>query len=148
MHVEAAFGDRSALLVGYRALPYPTARREVPGRPGEIKLIFSSTVMKESSCARLLAKAMPIAVSALSQRIPPCRVPMGFACAVPLPGRPSPVRHNVLRLKSNQTRDRHVVRFCSFPKVRLRGKVLITHDLSALAFDFRARTSVSRYSSR
>jgi hypothetical protein len=55
---------------------------------------------------------------------------------------------NVFRLKSIQTLDRYVVRFCSFPKVRLRGKLLITHDVSALAFDFRARTSVSRYSSR
>src|ERR1700676_2227293 len=55
---------------------------------------------------------------------------------------------NVFRLKSNQTRDRNVVRFRSFPKVRLRWNFLSTHDLSAPAFDFRARTLVSRYSSK
>src|SRR6266851_474739 len=55
---------------------------------------------------------------------------------------------DVFHLKSNQTRDWNVVRFCSFSKVRLRGNFLSTHDLSAPAFDFRARTSVSRYSSR
>src|ERR1700678_1590093 len=55
---------------------------------------------------------------------------------------------NVFRLKSNQTRNRHVVRSCSFPKVRGRGNFLCTHDLSAPAFDFRPPTLVSRSFSR
>src|ERR1700692_2163337 len=59
-----------------------------------------------------------------------------------------PSVRNVFRLKSDQTRDWNVVRFRSFPKVRLRWNFLSTHDLSAPAFDFRARTLVSRYSSK
>jgi hypothetical protein len=40
-----------------------------------------------------------------------------------------PSGSNVFRLKSKQTSDWHVVRFCLFPKVGLRGKFLITNDL-------------------
>jgi hypothetical protein len=50
-------------------------------RTGRKKLIFSSTVVKDSSCARVLANAMLIAASAISQGIPPCSVPIGFACS-------------------------------------------------------------------
>src|ERR1700674_2265125 len=50
---------------------------------GRKKLIFNSTVVKDSSGARVLANAMPIAASAISQRTPPCSVPMGFACCGP-----------------------------------------------------------------
>src|SRR6266576_1558200 len=50
---------------------------------------------------------------------------------------------NVFCLKSNQTRNWNLVRLCAFPEVRLRGNLLSTHDLSAPAFDFRARTLVS-----
>jgi hypothetical protein len=39
-------------------------------RTGRKKLIFSSTVVKDSSCARVLANAMLIAASAMSQGIP------------------------------------------------------------------------------
>src|SRR5262249_6969581 len=42
------------------------------------KLIFSSTVVKDSSGASVLA------ASAMSQRIPPCSVPIGLACCGPL----------------------------------------------------------------
>src|ERR1700732_699576 len=55
---------------------------------------------------------------------------------------------DVFYLKTNQTRNWNLVRLCAFPEVRLRGHSLSTHDLSAPAFDFRARTLVSRYSSR
>src|SRR6202521_4548057 len=55
---------------------------------------------------------------------------------------------DVFRLKSDQPRDGNIVRLCAFPEVRLRGNFLSTHGLSAPAFDFRARTLVSRYSSR
>src|SRR5215469_12106770 len=39
---------------------------------GRKKLIFSSTVVKASSGASVLANAIPNAASAMSQRIPPC----------------------------------------------------------------------------
>jgi hypothetical protein len=60
----------------------------------------------------------------------------------------SPPVGNVLCLKSNQSRDWYVVRLCSVPKTGLQRNVLSTHDLSAPGFDRRARTFVSRYSSR
>jgi hypothetical protein len=60
----------------------------------------------------------------------------------------SPSVCNVFRLKSNQASDCNVVRFGSFPKVRLWSSFLCTHDLWAPVFAFRARTLVSRYSSR
>src|SRR6516225_9387543 len=50
---------------------------------GRKKLIFSSTVVKDSSGASVLANAIPMAASAISQRIPPWSVPMGFACCGP-----------------------------------------------------------------
>src|SRR5437899_422041 len=50
---------------------------------GRKKLIFNSTVVKDSSGASVLANAIPIAASAMSQRIPPCNVPMGLACCGP-----------------------------------------------------------------
>src|SRR2546429_1065753 len=50
---------------------------------GRKKLIFNSTVVKDSSGASVLANAIPIAASAMSQRIPPCSVPIGLACCGP-----------------------------------------------------------------
>src|ERR1700733_13448285 len=67
---------------------------------GRKKLIFNSTVVKDSSGARVLAKAMPIAASAISQRIPPCRVPMGFACCGPA-ARTTVARPSAMSFTSN-----------------------------------------------
>ena len=89
VQVEAALAISRVLLVGYFALhiahraaalhdPSPAASRA--SHTGRKKLIFSSTVVKDSSGARVLANAIPIAASAMSHRIPPCSVPMGFAC--------------------------------------------------------------------
>src|SRR5947207_3104632 len=50
---------------------------------GRKNLIFNSTVVKDSSCASVLANAITIAASAMSQRIPPCSVPIGLACCGP-----------------------------------------------------------------
>src|SRR5215475_6365272 len=46
-------------------------------------LLVSSRVVHVSPSPRVLADAMPIAASALSQRMPPCSVPMGLACCAP-----------------------------------------------------------------
>src|SRR6266581_2193735 len=55
---------------------------------------------------------------------------------------------NLFCLKSNQTGDGYVVDPCSLPKVGFQRNSLSTHELRALPLDFRARTLVSRYSSR
>src|SRR4029077_14119268 len=55
---------------------------------------------------------------------------------------------DVFHLKSDQSRDGNVVRLCPSPEARLRWNFLCTHDLEAPACAFRARTLVSRYSSR
>src|SRR5881397_3546350 len=55
----------------------------LPVRNGRRKLIFSSSVVKLSPSASVDAYATPIAASATSQRIPPCSVPIGFACCGP-----------------------------------------------------------------
>src|ERR1700686_3443396 len=57
----------------------PSARSRAC-QTGRKKLILSSTVVNDSCSARVDAKAMPMAASAISHSIPPCRVPMGFAC--------------------------------------------------------------------
>src|SRR5437870_8245439 len=55
---------------------------------------------------------------------------------------------DLLCLKSNQTRDGYVVDPCSLPKIGFQRNSLSTHELRATPLDFRARTLVSRYSSR
>jgi hypothetical protein len=125
------FRDQSVLLVGDSALdvadrvvpPHDGSFRFelcLPDRAKEIDFQFHSS--KGSSGARVLANAMPIAASAISQRIPPCSVPMGFACCGPAAkttvARPV---SDVFCLKSNQPRDGNVVRLCAFPEVPLRG---------------------------
>jgi hypothetical protein len=95
-------------------------------QPGRKKLIFSSTVVKDSSGARVLANAMPIAVSAISQRIPPCSVPMGFACCGPS-AKTTVARPAAMSFALNPIRRPIGTAFvCSFPKVGLRGKFVIT----------------------
>src|SRR5579863_2190199 len=49
-------------------------------RTGRRKLILSSTVLKDSPGGRVLANAMPMAASAMSQRMPPWMVPIGLKC--------------------------------------------------------------------
>src|SRR6202040_3576667 len=70
---------------------------------GRKKLIFSSTVVKDSSGASVLANAIPIAASATSQRIPPCNVPMGFACCGPA-DKVTVARPSAMSLASNPIR--------------------------------------------
>src|SRR6266436_4840424 len=92
IHVEAAFATNrfSSSVMVHSTYPIVWPRRTtVPSalscacQTGRKKLIFNSTVVKDSSGARVLANAMPIAASAISQRTPPCSVPMGFACCGP-----------------------------------------------------------------
>ena len=51
---------------------------------GRKKLILSSTVVNDWSGSSVLTKAIPIAASVRSHKIPPCNVPIGFACCGPL----------------------------------------------------------------
>jgi hypothetical protein len=133
------FRDQSDLLVGYgalygpdRAAPlYDGSALRCACQTGRKKLIFSSTVVKDSSVARVLANAIPIAASAISQRIPPCSVPMGFACCGPA-ANTTVARPSATFFASNPIRrDCYVVRLCSFPKTGLKRNVLSTHELSA-----------------
>src|SRR5437879_1965859 len=55
----------------------PVSAFKSPFHTGRRKLIFSSSVVKLSSSRSVLANAIPIAASARSHRIPPCRVPTG-----------------------------------------------------------------------
>ena len=86
------FRDQSALLVGYVAfnvadgaapLHNGSFRSELrlPDRAKEIDFQFDGS--EGFLGASVLANAIPIAASAISQRIPPCSVPMGFACCGP-----------------------------------------------------------------
>src|SRR6266568_8720139 len=86
------FRDQSVLLVGYVAfnvadgaatLHNGSFRSELclPDRAKEIDFQFDGS--EGFSGARVLANAIPIAASAISQRIPPCSVPTGFVCCGP-----------------------------------------------------------------
>jgi hypothetical protein len=97
------FRDQSVLLVGDGALdvadrlapPHDRSFRfELCCQTG--KLIFNSTAVKDSSGARVLANAMPIAASAMSQRTPPYRVPRDWHAVVRRPRRPSPAHQQCL----------------------------------------------------
>src|SRR5882762_6794897 len=92
MHVEAAFATNrlSSSVTVHSTYPIVWPRcTTVPSalsracQTGRKKFILSSTVVRDSSGASVLANASPIAASAMSQRIPPCSVPMGFACCGP-----------------------------------------------------------------
>src|SRR5215470_16023458 len=83
------FRDESVLLVDYVAfnvadgaatLYNGSFRSELclPDRAEEINFQFNGS--EGFLRARVLANANPIAASAISQRIPPCSAPMGFAC--------------------------------------------------------------------
>ena len=89
VQVEAALATSRVLLVGYFALHIahraaalhdPSLRCEssLPYRSKEID--FQLHGGEGFLRARVLANAIPIAASAMSHRIPPCSVPMGFAC--------------------------------------------------------------------
>src|SRR6266849_6851246 len=86
------FRDQSVLLVGYVAfnvadsaapLHNGSFRFELclPDRAKEIDFQFDGSegfLRRKRAC-----KPIPITASAISQRIPPCSVPMGFACCGP-----------------------------------------------------------------
>src|SRR5215469_15474152 len=55
---------------------------------------------------------------------------------------------DLICFKSNQTRHGHVVDPCSLPKIEFQRNSLNTYELRAPLLDLRARTLVSRYSSR
>src|SRR5271155_599005 len=152
------FRDQSVLLVGDGALdiadqvapPHDRSFRLelcLPDRAKEIDFQFHGSkgfIWRESTCKRYAHCGISnIAKNSAMQRSHGiCMLRSGCQDD----RRPSVT--NVFRLKSNQASDWNVVRLCAFSKVRLRGRFLSTHDLSAPAFDFRARTLVSRYSSR
>ena len=86
------FRDQSVLVVGNVALNVAdraatlnngSYRSELclPDRAKEIDFQFDGS--EGFLRARVLANAIPIAASAISQRIPPCSVPIGFACCGP-----------------------------------------------------------------
>jgi len=148
MHVEAAFAtNRLSSSVTVHST-YPIVRPRctdlsfrlepcLPDRAKEINFQFDRS---ERFLRREGARnAMPIAASAISQRIPPCSVPMGFACCGPA-AKTTVARPSAMSFASNPIRRAtgNVVRFCPFPKVRLTRGFLDYYDLSALAFDFRA----------
>src|ERR1700730_15521492 len=152
------FRDQSVLLVGDGALdvadrvapPHDRSFRFelcLPNRSEEIDFQFHGSkgfIRGESTCKRYAHRGISnITKNSAMQRSH--RICMLWSCHQD--DRCPPVS-NVFRLKSNQPRDRNVVRLCAFPEVRLRGNLLSTHDLPTPAFDFRARTLVSRYSSR
>src|SRR5260370_5830323 len=92
MHFEDALAIKCPLSSLISPPTYPVAlprRTTLPSackrasHTGRKKLIFNSTVVKDSSAASVLANAIPIAASAMSQRIPPCSVPIGLACCGP-----------------------------------------------------------------
>src|SRR5437660_2997305 len=67
---------------------------------GRRKLTWSSSVANDSPSSRVEARAIPIAASARSHRIPPWRVPIGFAwrpsATYPNSAVPSPARISVM----------------------------------------------------
>src|ERR1700720_3997172 len=151
---RSRFRDQSALLVAYGALyiadyatpPHDYSFRSelcLPDRAEEIDFQFNRSegfLRSENTCKRQAHRG----ISNVAQN-PPMQRSHGI-CML-WSGRQDdrrPSVSNVFRFKSNQTRDWNVVGFCSFPKIRLQANFLSTHDLSAPAFDFRARTLVSR----
>src|SRR2546421_8606155 len=69
-------------IVRPRCTTFPSARN-IASRTGRKKLIFSSTVVKVSPGSSVEENAIPIAASAISHKIPPWIVPIGFACCGP-----------------------------------------------------------------
>src|ERR1700722_918492 len=135
------FRDQSALLVGYCALHIPDSAAPLhdlsfrlkpclPNRAKEIDFQFdrSERFLLREGARKCNAHR---GISNITKN-PAVQCSHGICMLRSRcqdDGRPSGT--NVFHLKSNQTRDWYVVRFCSFPKVRRRGKFLITHDLSA-----------------
>src|SRR5215831_6472188 len=116
---------------------------------GRKKLTFSSTVVKDSSAAKDACKRHPhcrigniTKNSAVQRSHGICMLRSGCQH-----NRSAPIS-DVLCLKSDQTRDGHLVDPCSPPKVEFQRNSLSTHELRAPLLNFRARTLVSRYSSR
>jgi hypothetical protein len=152
------FRDQSVLLVGYGALdvadrvapPHDRSFRFelcLPDRAKEIDFQFHGSkgfIWGESTCKRNAHRGISnIAKNSAVQR----SHGIGMLWSDCQDDRRPPVS-DVFHLKSNQPRDWNVVRLCSFPEVCLRGNFLSTHDWWAPAFDFRARTFVSRYPSK
>src|SRR5580698_1436426 len=89
IHVELARATNSPLefVTSHSTIPtvrprfttLPTAR-SLSFHTGRRKLIFSSSVVNDSSSSSVDANATPIAASATSHRSPPCSVPIGLVC--------------------------------------------------------------------
>ena len=68
---------RASLVTGRATAPSNRRRASHTGRK---KLMVSDIVVNDSSGFSVVTKAIPIAASATSHKMPPCSVPIGFAC--------------------------------------------------------------------
>src|SRR5258708_34961092 len=106
------FRDQSVLLVGYVAFNVADGAAPLHNRSFRSELCLPD-LAKEIDFqfdgsegflrGKVLANAIPIAASAISQRIPPCSVPMGFACCGPAANM-TVARPSAISLASNPIR--------------------------------------------
>ena len=152
------FRDQSVLLVGYVAFNVADGAATLhngsfrsylclPDRAKEIDFQFDGS--EGFLRARVLANAIPIAASAISQRIPPCSVPIGFACCGPAANM-TVARPSAISFASNPIRRATGTSLTLGRSLKssFNGNSLSAHRLRAPPLDFCARTLVSRYSSR